>query len=253
MGCPGQERRCIIQVMKMLVSGAARLGLGLSQEQLEQFETFYRELTAWNRHLNLTAITDYQEVQTRHFLDSLTIVLAWPEKPVAPGYRVIDIGSGAGLPGIPLKIAFPAIKLVLLEASRKKALFLEHLKNKLGLNDTEIAVGRAEAVAHDTCYRERFDLALSRAVASLPTLAELTLPFCRVGGLLIAQKKGNIKEEVSAAAPAITWLGGHLQEVKDLKLEELPDRRYLVVIAKVSPTPATYPRRPGLPAKRPLK
>jgi 16S rRNA (guanine527-N7)-methyltransferase len=239
-------------MMEKLITGAARLGIKLSPGQLEQFETYYRELVAWNQRLNLTAITGYEEVQVKHFLDSLTVVLAWP-KPPGEKYRVIDVGTGAGLPGIPLKIAFPEIRLTLLEATKKKAGVLEHLKTALCLNDIEIVVGRAEEAAHQERFREQFDLVLSRAVAGLPALAEITLPFCKVGGRFIAWKKGDIEAEVAAASHAISLLGGHLHEVKSLGLEELPDRRCLVVIDKTSSTPGIYPRRPGQPTRRPLK
>jgi len=238
--------------MEILARSAAELGFKLTQKQLGQFETYYRELVYWNRKLNLTAIIGYEAVQTKHFLDSLTVVLAWLREAIPRDEMVIDIGSGAGLPGIPIKIVFPGIRLTLLEATGKKAAFLEHLKTMLELSDTEIVIGRAEEVAHHKRYRERFDLVLSRAVAGLPTLTEITLPFGKVGGRLIAQKKGDISDELSAAARAISLLGGHFHEVKCFNLKELPDHRCLVVIDKTSPTPGIYPRRPGLPIKKPL-
>jgi 16S rRNA (guanine527-N7)-methyltransferase len=237
--------------MEKLKAGAEELGLGLSPAQLEQFASYYHELLEWNRRVNLTAITGYEEVQLKHFLDSLTIILAWPPK-IEAGLRVIDIGTGAGLPGIPLKIVFPAIKLTLLEATAKKANFLSHIIPKLGLANVEIVVGRAEEVAHQQQYREKFDVVLSRAVAALPALAELTLPFCAVGGSFIAQKKGTIDEEIERAGRAIELLGGNLRGVKKVALSSLPNERHLVVIDKLSPTPEQYPRRPGLPANRPL-
>jgi 16S rRNA (guanine527-N7)-methyltransferase len=237
--------------MERLTSGAIKLGFPLSSAQLEQFSTYYQELTAWNKRVNLTRITSPQEVPVKHFLDSLTITLAF-KLPPDTGFRVIDVGSGAGLPGIPLKLLLPGIRLVLLEATRKKANFLEHIRGKLGLEDTEIIVGRAEAVAYDSRYREAFDLVLSRAVARLPALVELTLPFCSVGGRFIAQKKGAIKSEIDEASGAIESLGGSLREIKRVELEELADERYLVVIDKVALTPELYPRRPGIPVKRPL-
>ena len=235
--------------MEHLVSGARKLGFELTPRQLEQFDSYYQELGEWNKRLNLTSITGFKEVQLRHFLDSLTVTLAggWPS-----GVRVIDVGAGAGLPGLPLKILFADMKLWLLEATAKKAKFLLHLRKRLGLNDVEVIVGRAEEIAHQDIYREQFDLALSRAVARLPALVELTLPFLKIGGRLIAQKKGNIDPELEQAAGAIKLMGGRLLEVKGVGLAELSDRRWLIVIEKQSPTPERYPRRPGMPAKRPI-
>ncbi len=238
--------------MEKLNSGATKIGLQLSPRQLEQFYIYYQELLDWNRRLNLTAITDYEEVQIKHFLDSLTVTLAWQQPISSMDFRLIDVGSGAGLPGIALKILWPGIRLVLLDSTAKKAVFLHHLKQKLGLDDVEIVVGRAEEIAHEPQYREKFDVVLSRAVASLPTLVELTLPFCTIGGSFIAQKKGAIDPEISQAAKAISLLGGNLREVRRVDLEEFTDERWLVVIDKVSPTPQQYPRRPGIPSKRPL-
>ena len=238
--------------MEQLVSGAKKLGLHLSPEQLEQFQSYYRELVDWNRRVNLTSITGYEEVQVKHFLDSLTVALVMKPPEALGSLRIIDVGTGAGLPGMPLRILWPGIRLVLLEATAKKAKFLEHLAAELGLNDVEIVVGRAEEVAHDARYREKFELVLSRAVAALPVLAELTLPFCALGGSLVAQKSGAIDQEVGRASRAITVLGGRLREVRAVGLVEFADRRCLVVIDKIKPTPPEYPRRPGMPAKRPI-
>jgi 16S rRNA (guanine527-N7)-methyltransferase len=237
--------------MEKLIAGAQKLGLQLSPKQIGQFEIYYQELVDWNRKVNLTSITGYEEVQVSHFLDSLTVTLAL-RLPEGKGMPVIDVGTGAGLPGIPLRILLPGIKLTLLEATAKKAKFLYHLTARLGLEDVEVVVGRAEEVAHDAKYREKFSLVLSRAVAPLPTLTELALPFCTVGGKLIAQKKGEIDLELSRASGAITVLGGQLREVKAVALEEFADKRWLVVIDKVAPTPLEYPRRPGMPKKRPI-
>ena len=237
--------------MKKLELGAKKLGIELTPRQLEQFQVFYQELIDWNRRLNLTAITDYEEVQVKHFLDSLTVVSAL-RQPLNKGMKLIDVGTGAGIPGIPLKIVLPDIRLVLLDATRKKAGFLEHITEKLNLKDVEIVVGRAEEIAQRPEYRQRFDLVLSRAVAGLPALVELTLPFCAIGGRFIAQKKGDMGEEVPAAQRAISLMGGKLTDVKRIELPEFADERWLVVIDKIKETPPQYPRRSGMPAKRPL-
>jgi len=238
--------------MEKLNDGAIKLGLQLTPRQLEQFGIYYQELLDWNQRMNLTTITDYEDVQIRHFLDSLTVTIAWQSQVDNAELHIIDVGTGAGIPGIPLKIAFSKIKLVLLDSTAKKAAFLNNITDKLGLDNVEIVVGRAEEIAHLTRYRERFDLVLSRAVASLPTLVELTLPFCIIGGSFIAQKKGAITPEINKAAKAINLLGGNLREVKRIDLKEFTDERQLVIIDKVSPTPQQYPRHPGIPAKRPL-
>jgi 16S rRNA (guanine527-N7)-methyltransferase len=235
--------------MKQLNLGARRLGIDLSTEQLDRFETYYDELIHWNSKINLTAITDYEEVQIKHFLDSLTIILAGKELDNA---SVIDIGSGAGLPGLPLKILYPDLKLTLLEATSKKVSFLKYLIDKLALYDVSIINNRAEEAAHSSLYREKFDIALSRAVAKMATLVELVLPFCKTGGFLIAQKKGDIKEEMKQASHAINILGGRLIYNKKVSLDMLPDDRYLVIVEKKKQTPSEFPRLPGMPTKKPL-
>ncbi len=235
--------------MERLIAGVASLGLCLTPKQVEQFETYYRELIHWNRRVNLTAIVDYEEVQIKHFLDSLTIALAVGDMSC---WRILDLGAGAGLPGVPLKIAFPAIRLALLDSVGKKTGFLEHLVARLSLGDVEVITGRAEDLARDEGYREKFDLVVSRGVAKLPTLVELALPFCARGGCFIAQKKGEVEGEIEVARRAIDILGGRLREVKKVTLEGLGERA-LVIIEKQSATPQGYPRRAGIPSKRPLK
>lgn len=237
----------IIPGMEILKRGAASLGLNLNPAQLERFETYYRELIEWNQRFNLTAITDYEEAQVKHFLDSLTIAVA-----ITPDGLVLDVGTGAGTPGLPLKILYPDLKLCLLEATAKKTQFLDHVCRRLGLAGVEIITGRAEEVAHRPDYRERFDFVVARGLAPLVTLVELTLPFCRPGGCLIAAKRGDIDAEVRASTGATGRLGGRLGEIKTVAPEGLPEGNRLVIIDKVAQTPPQYPRRPGRPAKRPL-
>jgi len=238
--------------MEKLIAGAKKIGLKLSLKQLEQFHLYYQELIDWNQRMNLTAITSYDNVQIKHFLDSLTITLAFKPPITTTDLHIIDIGTGAGLPGLPLKILFPEVKMVLLEATTKKTVFLHHLCTRLKLDNVEILTGRAEEIAHLAQYREKFNIVLARGVAPLPVLVELTLPFCAVGGSLIAQKKGATALEISRADKAIELMGGKLLEVRVINLEEFPDKRRLIIIDKVSPTSQQYPRRPGIPAKRPL-
>jgi len=238
--------------MHYIKTNDVKLGIELSPVQLEQFYTYYQELLDWNRKINLTSITGFRDVQLKHFLDSLTVTLALKLPVPGESLNLIDVGTGAGFPGLPVKIVFPSVRLVLLEATNKKAEFLSHLTQKLRLDEVEIVVGRAEKVAHKIKYRERFNIVFSRAVAKLPALVELTLPFCAVGGSTIVQRKGDIELEVRQAAKAVAILGGSQPGVKRIELREFTDKRYLVVIGKVAPTPVKYPRRPGIPAKRPI-
>ncbi len=239
-------------MLEKLTRGARELGLVLTPEQVQKFQLYYEELVEWNKRANLTAITDYEGVQLKHFLDSLTLIpalqgLSWAGEDVS----VLDVGTGAGVPGIPLKGFLSGIRLVLLDSVAKKTAFLQHLVDKLGLDHVQVLTGRAEEIAHQSDYREKFDLVLSRALSRLSTVAELALPFCRCGGLLIAQKKGSIEEELGQAAKAIDILGGRVKEVRNVGLECL-GQRCLVIVEKVSSTPQRYPRRTGVPAKRPL-
>jgi len=240
--------------MKDLIKGAGKLGIELNTRQVEQFELYYQELIEWNQKINLTAITDYSSVQVKHFLDSLTIILALPEEGIEkPDVNIVDIGTGAGFPGVPLKILFPQPRLVLIEPTIKKTAFLHYIVRKLELENIEVLNSRAEEAAHLPLYRERFALVLSRAVALLPTLLELTLPFCQIGGRFIAQKKGEIDREINKAQGTITLMGGKLDQIKKIELDEFTDERYLVIIDKIYPTPSKYPRRLGLPRRRPIQ
>ncbi len=234
--------------MERLVHGARQLGIFLNPKQTQQFQLYYQELVRWNERVNLTAITDYEEVQLKHFLDSLTVALVLDE---AKEFSLLDVGAGAGMPGLPLKILLPGVKLVLLDSVAKKTAFLRYLVECLGLDRVEVLTGRAEDFARQENYREGFDLVVSRAVGKLSTVAELALPFCREGGIFVALKKGQVEEEVEKALRAITILGGRLREVKRVELEGL-EQRLLVIVDKVSPTPQLYPRRVGVAARRPL-
>lgn len=238
--------------MERLKVGSAKMGLQLGERELSLFQTCYEELVDWNQKMNLTAITDYEKVQINHFLDSLTVFSVWQPSPDNPNPKVIDIGTGAGMPGIPLKIVMPCIRLTLLDSTNKKIGFLNHLKEKLGLDDVEVVSGRAEEIARLSEYREQFDLVLARGLAAMPTLAELTLPFCAVGGKVILHKKLDIKAELNSAKKAVFTVGGKRAELKPVTLPEFTDSRCLVVINKVTRTPGKYPRRNGVPAKDPI-
>jgi 16S rRNA (guanine527-N7)-methyltransferase len=233
--------------MDLLATTAAAWGLPLSPAQLDQFATYAQELRSWNERVNLTSITDAEGIVTRHFLDSLRCALSWGDAPAS----VIDIGAGAGFPGLPLKIVRPELRLTLVESVGKKAVFLQHIVDLLGLTDVEIIVARAEAIGQDRAHRERYDVATARAVAELRALAEYCLPLCRVGGRFLAPKGAQIEAEVQAAQPALAALGGRLLAIETVELPNLAPRT-LVVIAKVAPTPPQYPRATGVPAKQPL-
>jgi 16S rRNA (guanine527-N7)-methyltransferase len=240
-------------MMEKLVEGARQLRLTLTDHQVQQFQTYYEQLVEWNRRVNLTGITDYEEVLVKHFLDSLSIVLTLDEaKQVDGDFALLDIGTGAGMPGIPLKIVHPEANLVLLDSVAKKTAFLEHIVGELRLQGVSVLTQRAEEIGHIRDYREHFDLVVCRAVSQLATVAELTLPFCRIGGLAVIPKKDSIERELSQASASIGILGGNLKTVHKLTIRGL-EQHILVVLEKTSPTPDTYPRRPGIPAKRPLR
>ena len=215
----------------------------------EQFIQYRDELLEWNSQFNLTAIRSPEEIETKHFMDSLSLL------PILQKYQVkslIDIGTGAGFPGIPLKIVNPALKLVLVESVEKKAKFCRHIIQTLNLNDSDVIVERAEAAGQKKNYREQFDCAVARAVAALPALLEYLLPLVHVGGLVIAQKSAAVDEEIKQAKNACAILGGGKIQVKPVTIPGLEAERNLVIIEKVKPTPMMYPRRVGLPAKKPL-
>jgi 16S rRNA (guanine527-N7)-methyltransferase len=235
--------------MKALLSGARQLGIELPAQALQAFETYYRELIAWNTRLNLTTIIDYQQFQIEHILDSLTCLLAVE----LDHLRVIDVGTGAGFPGLPLKIVRPQMRLSLLESTIKKIRFLRYIVGRLNLTGVEIIQGRAEEGGRTAEHRERYDVALGRGVARLPVLLEYTLPFLKPGGALVAQRGKAAPEEIEAAKGALEILGGRISQSIPVRLPTLDEVRYLVVVRKVARTPEGYPRRAGIPAKRPLQ
>ncbi|MBI4289597.1 MAG: 16S rRNA (guanine(527)-N(7))-methyltransferase RsmG [Chloroflexi bacterium] len=236
-------------VLKLLTEGSSQLGYTLSPQQLRLFELYAQVLSYWSVRMNLTAITDPEEVQVKHFLDSIAIATVLNGVP--PESRVIDVGTGAGFPGVPLKVIRPDLRLVLLESIAKKVTFLHHLLAHLGLDGVEVVMGRAEDVARDLAFREQFPVVVSRAVAPLPVLLELTVPFCRLGGMIVAPKSGDVIKEIDLARPALEVLGGQLKEARKVELAGL-EGHVLVVVSKVASTPPQYPRRAGMPSKRPI-
>ncbi len=238
--------------MQELVAGAQELKIALKPEQVEALRVYQQELSAWNNRFNLTAITDEQGIQIRHFLDSFSCLLALEPGERFTGRRVIDVGTGAGFPGVPLKILCPGMKLTLLEATAKKVRFLEHIVAALGLKDVSVVHGRAEELGQDPDHREQYHWAMARAVADLPILVEYLLPLIKVGGRGLAQKGEGAPAEVQRSEWALNQLGGQIRRLVPVGLRGLAETRYLIIIDKVAATPARYPRRPGMPSKRPL-
>ena len=228
---------------------AADYGLALSGQQLQQFNRYYELLVEWNEKMNLTAITEPHEVAVKHMIDSLT---AYDERLFAGQISVIDVGTGAGFPGLPLKILCPSIRLTLMDSLNKRVNFLQTVVDELGLDGVSCIHARAEEGARNKAYREQFDIAVSRAVARLPVLCEYCLPFVRRGGHFLALKGMQYQEENEEAAKAIKVLGGSETVLRPVKLPGLDDIRAVITITKGMPTPKAYPRKAGTPAKDPL-
>ena len=233
--------------------GLEQLSITLSGEQKQQFLTYYEYLVEKNKVMNLTAITEYEEVITKHFLDSLAVVKTscFKSEKLA-GKRLIDIGTGAGFPGIPLKIAFPELEILLLDSLNKRINFLNEVTEMLGLTKINTVHGRAEDYAKQKGYRESFDFCVSRAVANLSTLSEYCIPFVKPGGCFISYKSGSVDQELIQAEEAVKILGGQREEVVRFSLADTDMDRSFVVIRKAKPTPKKYPRKAGLPSKEPL-
>jgi 16S rRNA (guanine527-N7)-methyltransferase len=235
---------------QILYRGAQQFNLTLSEAQLNAFEVYSQELIIWNQKFNLTSIVEPEEIAVKHFLDSLSVYPVLQDLPAH--FSMIDVGSGAGFPGLPLKIARPGLQLTLLEATSKKTKFLQHLVEKLALPGVTILTGRAEDAGQQAAQRERYDVAVARAVAGLAVLVEYMLPLVKVGGLVIAQKGQNPADELKTADRALNLLGGQVRQLLPINVPGLEAARHLVVIDKIKPTPKQYPRRAGLPAKAPI-
>lgn len=232
-----------------LVRGVEELKINLSREQQEKFSRYKELLKEWNEKINITSITDDIEIDQKHFLDSLT--------PLTTNLfngkkRIIDIGTGGGFPGVPLKISNPELEVLLLDSLNKRIIFLNEVIKQLGLNNIEALHGRAEELSIKPSYREQFDICISRAVAQLNTLSEYCLPFVKVGGYFISMKGPDVNEELEISKKAIKLLGGKLIETKHVRIPESDIVHSLIIIEKIAETPTKYPRGGGKPRKNPL-
>lgn len=227
-----------------------KLNIELNEKQREQFHRYYELLVEWNKVMNLTGITEYDEVNEKHFVDSLAVAKVIDLKKID---TVLDIGTGAGFPGLPLKIAYPHLNVVLMDSLQKRINFLNKVVNELGLKNVENLHGRAEDYAKKVEYREQFDLCVSRAVANLSTLSEYCIPFTKVGGVFVSYKSGEIDQEVKDSGNAIKLLGGELEEIVKFQLPDTDINRSFVKIKKVAATKKKYPRKAGMPSKEPLR
>lgn len=224
-----------------------KISITLTETQLEQFHIYYEMLVEKNKVMNLTGITEWDEVLEKHFLDSISLIRAID---LNQELSVMDMGTGAGFPGIPLKIAFPSLKVTLADSLNKRVLFLQEVIDTLKLEGIEAIHGRAEDLARDKQYREQYDLSVSRAVANLSTLTEYCLPFVKIGGQFISYKSGEVDEEVASSKSAVFLLGGKIKDIVKFELGE--SGRSFIIIDKVKGTPKTYPRKAGTPSKKPL-
>lgn len=227
------------------------VGLKLSQDQLAKLQIFENELLDWNERMNLTAIRDAEGIRTKHFLDSLTVLLAWERQ--GPPANIIDIGTGAGFPGLVLKLIWPATQVTLVESVHKKADFCRHMVEKLNLQQVTVLSERAETVGQDPDHRQVYDLAVARAVARMPILMEYLLPLIHRNGIAMAMKGESAPAETQAAERAIQLLGGKLHKLIRVELPAVVEERFIVVVNKIARTPEDYPRRVGVPAKNPIQ
>ena len=235
--------------LEKFLKGLEELQIELSDNQIQQFIRYYEMLVEKNKVMNLTAITEFDEVIEKHFLDSLSLIKVYDLKKEV---SVMDMGTGAGFPGIPLKITFPDLRMTLADSLNKRILFLQEVIEELGLKEIEALHARAEELGKNKEYREKFDLVVSRAVANLSSLEEYCVPFVKIGGNFISYKSGKIDEELAQAENAVKILGGKVQDVVKFPLMDTDMDRSFVVIKKMKPTAKKYPRKAGLPAKEPL-
>lgn len=241
--------------LDIFIKDMHQFGISLDEKQLIQFIQYYELLIEWNSFMNLTAITEYEEVLKKHFIDSLSILNILKYQELSTGsISVIDIGTGAGFPGIPLKIVFPNLRMILMDSLKKRINFLESVIDELSLSDIRAVHGRAEeyADAEKGEYREQFDICVSRAVANLSTLSEYCLPYVKVGGAFISYKSGKVEDEYIQAEKAIDLLGGRKKKKASFTIPGTDISRTLFLIGKVYKTPVKYPRKAGLPSKEPL-
>jgi 16S rRNA (guanine527-N7)-methyltransferase len=238
-------------MMDFLIEQIKRItGIDLTDAQIQQFQQYEHLLLEWNQRINLTAIRDVPAIRIRHFLDSLTCWLVMKDSPVS---KVIDLGTGAGFPGIPLKIAFPDMQMTLVESTGKKARFCQLVVDEIHLERVTVLAARAEEIAHQPVHRECYDWALARAVALMPSLVEYLLPFVRIGGSVLAQKGSAAIRETSDAQKAIRTLGGALAQIKPVQLPDVSEEHNLIWIRKIAETPSNFPRAAGMPLKKPIQ
>ncbi len=228
---------------------ADKFNITITDDELAKFDKYFRLLIEWNEKINLTAITEPHEVAVKHMIDSLS---CHDEKIFAENAHIIDVGTGAGFPGIPLKIYRPDLKVTLLDSLQKRIKFLDEVIITLGLKDITCVHARAEEGARQKQHREKYDVAVSRAVARLSVLAEYTLPYVKVGGCLVALKGAKFAEEADEAKRAVAMLGGEIEDVRPIHLPTLDDKRAIIIVRKTKPTPKTYPRKAGTPERKPL-